>query len=146
MAQDQRKLDVRATGRRGPCCGTPAPPPSLSVAGALSIVLCIRQVSQAGFRVVSLLRINIKAVSVTASQNKLGWRVDVTGPVEDTQLLCCLNVPPDSVIPVGGSSWPSSACGLCSHCQCTGKQVSGYFSFCSGRWDLVPLPPTEENS
>lgn len=77
MAQDQRKLDIRTTGRAGPLL-LPSqhhhPPCCVPV-----------RVFQGGFRVVSLLRIDKKAVSVTASQNKVGWRVDLMGPVGDTQ-------------------------------------------------------------
>lgn len=43
MAQDQRKPDVRTTGRQGPCCCIPVPPPSSLVADALLIALCISQ-------------------------------------------------------------------------------------------------------
>ena len=86
MAQDQRKLDVRTTGRAGPLL-LPSqhhhPPCWWQMHSEL---LCVSvRVFQGGFRVVSLLRIDRKAVSVTASHNKVGWRVDLMGPVEDTQ-------------------------------------------------------------
>lgn len=80
----------------GPLLLHPSTTTSLSVAGVSLLSCASGQVSQGGFRVVSLLRINIKAVSVTASQNKLGWRVDLdraSGRYSATLLFECSSRP-----------------------------------------------------